>query len=145
MLIETIFLFPIIWILGFVLHEYMHLMEAVAQDADRYSEFWWQGKLPSIRTVITGKLRDPYSFKFAGCFYTAFIFIILAILVYMYSLPIHFCLMTTGMANLIYAFYEQKYLWEIPLDRYMRYHYLIYLLVIVLMVFIYGQVLHLLW
>jgi hypothetical protein len=118
--------FLLLWIPAFILHELCHKFEAWRQGCKTNIELWLHNKIPSMRCVITeGELQNRDMFYLAGGLYSGLILLILAIITF--GLPwLSSPLWLLATVNLLYSIYEKELLGKIPMDEYMRYHYIVY-------------------
>lgn len=136
-MIDYLFWFPIIWILSFILHEYMHCYEHLRQGGHSYHiERWsWHG-LPSMRVYLTGIQRDPDMVHLAGGLYTSCIHLVV-FFIYVLTCGFHqsgfiYSIICIGLVQWFYGYFEMKcnHLISDDIDTYMLGHYIVYFLVI---------------
>lgn len=146
MILETIIRFGIlvfwsliIWGLGFMFHEICHGIESFRQTGNfgtigfRYFELKLFGKklrIPSMYHVSGGTLRNKKMYYLAGGIYSGLVMLGLSFPFHYIYLPIGMVLFTVGMVNLIYGRYEGEFILKLSYKKYMKYHYVIYIIVI---------------
>ena len=109
----------------------MHLLEAKRQGGNGSIKFRWYNGIPGyiiyIRNVKNIRLVD-----FAGGIYSSIILITLALIFRLISFPIYFSLMLVGVVNFFYGIYEGIFIRKMDAKSYMKFHYLIYLMVTII-------------
>ena len=127
-LIYMVISFLLLWVPAFILHELMHAFEAWIQGCKTKIEMWLHNGIPSMRcTVIEGELSNKKRFALAGGFYSGIILILLSCATL--SIPwLSASLGVLGIINLIYSIYECLFLYEWSINKYMKYHYIIYII-----------------
>jgi len=134
-MIDYIFWFPIIWILSFVCHEYMHCFEHMRQGGKSWKiQYWsWHG-LPSMRVYLSGVQRNPAMVHLAGGLYTSVIHLfVLMLWVLLYGFQQNgfvYSIVCIGLVQFFYGYYEMTYINRVNRDTYMKAHYIVYFLVI---------------
>ena len=118
----------ITWIGGFSLHEYFHKWEAQKQGVNAHILVWFHYGIPSLCCVPDGKLVDRRRFLLAGGLGSGAVLLLLS-LIFLSYWYIFVPVFTVGLINLIYSFYEMNYRDVLQLKDYMKYHYLLYLIV----------------
>ena len=108
-------------------HEFCHLMEGFFQGAtEGYIKVYWYKHLPSFYAV-SNKVIDRNQFNLAGGLYSGVIFILMGCIALIDYAPLFYIpLLSFGVLQVIYGFYERKYLPILSKDRYMKYHYWLY-------------------
>ena len=109
-----------------MLHEYGHLLGAYLSGGSGYIKMWRHNYIPSMMTVPTGHINNTL-FRIMGGITTAGIFGFLGLV--SSSIYLSYPLMCVGSINFIYAFYETLLIDKLPLDKYMKWHYVLYLIV----------------
>lgn len=138
-LVESLVSLVIIWLMGFLLHELCHIIEAFRQGNNTGYIRVWKSILPSFIAEYDNGLQNQNMFKLAGGLYSGLILLVPALIAYLTgSVPLLFAFLTTAIANLAYAPYEMKYLWKINMNLYSIGRYTIYSAVIVIMLGIFG-------
>ena len=134
-MIDYLFWFPIIWILSFVCHEYMHCFEHMRQGGKSWKiQYWsWHG-LPSMRVYLSGIQRDPDMVYLAGGLYTSLIHIIILtfwlLLVDSGKSGFTFSIICIGLVQFFYGYFEREYINMDDRNQYMLGHYILYGVVI---------------
>jgi len=120
--IQNICLFLYVWVSIFLLHEVMHLFEAWRQT----------GEIGSIlvnfnAVTLRAGPREVHNmdlFLLAGGLYAGIISIVIGFLI---GHPIlSFLFYSVGLTNIVYSFFEMKYLGEVPSEYYLCGRYSIY-------------------
>jgi len=128
-----VYVFPLAWLLGFLLHEFCHCLEAIRQGSEQCSiKIWKFAAIPSF-FADAEQVKNEDLFKLAGGLYSGLLLLPLAIIGLYTCKVIGFSFLTVSVANLVYSVYEYKLLWKIDFELYMIGHYLLYLSIIVLM------------
>jgi len=128
-----VYVFPLPWLLGFLLHEFCHCLEAMRQGSEQCSiKIWKFAAIPSF-FADAEQVKNEGLFKLAGGLYSGLLLLPLAIIGLFTCKVIGFSFLTVSIANLVYSVYEYKLLWKIDFELYMIGHYLLYLSIIVLM------------
>lgn len=136
--ILTLPIFLFAWVTVFLLHELCHLIEAYRQNKQggKINVFIRNG-IPTFTASPKGKLKNVKSFNLAGGLYSGIISLLIGLIaVYYHAIPFYISFITLGVLNIIYSIYEWRFLGEISLEQYYRYHYLVYGIVLVIMAFI---------
>jgi len=134
-MIDYVLWFFFIWVVSFVLHEFMHCFEHMRQGGKSYRiEFWrWHG-LPSMRVYLSGVQRNPRMVELAGGLYTSvvhlLVLLIWLLLVDFGKSGFTYSLICVGLVQYFYGLYEMTYISRIHPDDYMVGHYLLYIFVI---------------
>ena len=134
-----VYTFVFAYIAVFLLHELGHCLEAHRQGAtDIDIRIWfWHGIIPSMMATCSGLKNKDY-FDIAGGMFAGITALILGILGWITGASwIEIPFVTLGVMNLVYSIYEYKYLSRWSRDKYMVFHYLLYVCVIVGMLFLY--------
>ena len=119
------------WVGGFYLHELFHKWEAEAQGCTAEIELWNHKGIPSMYCTYHGTLADRSRFLLMGGLGSGLVLLLLSIALYNYwwaFVPVF----TVGLINLSYSYYEMKYRPILTLNDYMKWHYILYLIVGVL-------------
>lgn len=130
-MIDYLFWFPLIWLLSFIFHEYMHCFEHLRQGGHSYEiELWTYRRIPSLRVMLHGVQRDPDMVKLAGGLYTSLVHLLiltLYIMVYGFNKTgFTFSIICIGLIQFCYGYYEMTYYNNIDDDEYMNGHYVLY-------------------
>ena len=125
-MIDIIYIFILVWLQGFLLHEFCHLLEAYRQGASEfYIEVNWK-PLPSLKAVAF-PLIDQNMFALAGGLYTGLLLLPITVIAYLtHATSFFFPYLALTIVNLIYSVFEWRYLYIWPLDKYIKWHYVIY-------------------
>lgn len=119
------------WCLGFFLHEVGHVWAARLTGGDGKIKIWfYKGIIPSMKTHLYGNYNRDITLIMGGTF-TCMLYY-LTMLFFTNNHYITFPLYSIGTVNLVYAIYEYKYLRIWDIDKYMKYHYYLYLIVILI-------------
>lgn len=125
--------FLVIWILGFLGHEYCHLIEARRHGKDGWIEIGSYKGIPTFSVYFYGEVPD--SVYYAGGIYSGIIYLLMSLIgmifIYTWGFPFVSSLFTVGIVNIFYGMYEGKYINELDTDEYMKYHYILYAICIV--------------
>jgi len=142
MMFEMIYILIVTWIEAFLLHELCHLLEAYRQGANSLAIRVWIWKfIPSFQAVADD-IKNEFLFALSGGLYSGLILLLETIIAIATGASVFILPLTVvTITNLIYSIYEAKYLYKIPMDVYMKWHYLIYAIGIVLAVVLYKIIL----
>ena len=127
--------FPLIWVLSFVFHEFMHCFEHMRQGGNSWKiQYWsWKG-LPSMRVYLSGVQLNPASVHLAGGLYTSFFhLVVMCIYLLLFGFQQNgfvFSVCCIGLVQLFYGYYEMLYINMDDRNQYMLGHYILYGLVI---------------
>ena len=137
-MIDIIYIFILVWLQGFLLHEFCHLLEAYRQGASEfYIEVSWK-PLPSLKAVAF-PLIDQNMFALAGGLYTGLLLLPITVIAYLtHAKSFFFPYLALTIINLIYSVFEWRYLYIWPLDKYIKWHYVIYVIGIAISILIYA-------
>jgi len=137
-----IYTFIITWIQVFLLHELCHLIEAYRQGArDLTIRIWFYKFIPSFRAE-PDRVTNKFMFALSGGLYSGILLLIELVISILTKAEIFiFPLLTVTITNLMYSVYEAKYLYAFPPEKYMKYHYLVYLTGILISSIIYFSTL----
>jgi len=116
----------IIWVLGFSLHEICHKIGGMIQGADSYIDIWWHKGIISMRCIYTDSLKYPWLAHISGGFVSGVTLMVLSLLTINY-IELFIPLFTVGFINFIYSFYETLYIRKYEAEKYMKWHYWLYL------------------
>ena len=119
---------PLIWFFGWYLHELFHKLAAKVQGVDSYIQIWYNHGIPSMRCIPKQTLPHPGLFDIAGGLGAGLSLLLLSYLGYSYW-PLFIPFFVVGSINFIYGFYEVTFLRRWSINKYMKYHYLLYLIV----------------
>ena len=124
-----IMIFIYTWVTGFLLHELCHIFEAMRQGAKKgFIHVNGTGFLAYYDGIIKNKIL----FAWAGGLYSGIILLIVGFIAYYYNNPVFYIpILTVAVVNIVYSFYEKKYLYVLSTKDYYLYHYLLYLIVLV--------------
>ena len=138
-MLAIIYIFIITWIQAFLLHELCHLIEAYRQGArDLSIKVWFWKFIPSFRAE-PDKITNRFMFALSGGLYSGILLLIELIISILTKAEIFiFPLLTVTITNLLYAPFEAKYLYTLPLDEYTKLRYLLYLFCILISVVIWA-------
>ena len=115
-----------LWILGAFIHEIGHWLGAVLTGGSAKIKFWlYKGFIPSMKTYPEGTY-NRLIFLYAGGFFTWLVYFIGMILTD--NCYIEYPLFVIALINLVYASYEMSYIDRWDIDKYMKYHYILYLI-----------------
>jgi len=137
-----IYTFIITWIQVFLLHELCHLIEAYRQGArDLTIRIWFYKFIPSFRAE-PDRVTNKFMFALSGGLYSGILLFVELIIAILTNAKVFiFPLLTVTITNLMYSAYEAKYLYAFPPEKYMKYHYLVYLTGILISSIIYFSTL----
>jgi len=128
------------WIIGFVVHEYGHYIEASFQGCSSSIRLWfYRGWIPSLRCDYSGTISNRNRFLLSGGLVAGVVCVFLATLMFMYSRSLAYGFGAVGTINLFYAWYEVSYLDSVDRDNYMKGHYLLYFIVWFIFTFLWYQ------
>ena len=122
-----------IFILGFLFHELAHILEGKRQGSTEgvITIHMHENKLPSM-TVTANNVKNITHFLWAGGLYTALIFFMLGLFTYLipsiWAFPLEFGFTTVALMNLFYAPYEGTFLTKWTHEKYLKWHYVMYIL-----------------
>ena len=141
-MLALIYIFIITWIQAFLLHELCHLIEAYRQGAkDLTIRIWFYKFIPSFRAE-PDRVTNKFMFALSGGLYSGILLLIELVISILTKAEIFiFPLLTVTITNLMYSVYEAKYLYAFPPEKYMKYHYLVYLTGILISSIIYFSTL----
>ena len=141
LLIPLIIVFLIFWLWIFTFHEICHILEGFRLGADEgriYIESY--NKIPTM-TCWSNYPKDNRSVQYAGGLYSGIVSFLIGLIPYytetLWDFIFEFPLITIGMVNIVYGIYEGIYIHNIPYDKYMKYHYILYIVTILIMIGIY--------
>jgi hypothetical protein len=118
--------FAFFWCFGFLIHEVGHWLGAVLTGGSAKIKFWlYKGFIPSMKTHPSGDY-NRLIFLYAGGFFTYLIYFIGIVLTNNYY--IEYPLFVVGLTNIMYASYEINFIDEWNIDKYMKWHYVLYLI-----------------
>ena len=139
-IIYSIIAFLLLWVPAFLCHEIMHSLEARRQGCKTRIDMWIHKGIPSMRCIVTeGTLKNKWLFALAGGLYTSIILIIISWITS--GIPwLSTAVGTLGIINFIYSLYESTFLHKIPLATYMKYHYFVYAIGIVIGIIMYYYI-----
>lgn len=137
-IIYAILSFLVLWIPAFYLHELMHALEAKRQGCKTKIQVWWHNKIPSMRCIVTeGTLKNRWLMNLSGGLYSSIILLITSWI--LTGIPwLSASVGTLAIINFIYSLYECTFLDNIPTSVYMKYHYYVYVVGIIIGIIIYG-------
>jgi len=130
-LLELIFWFFVAWFGGFIIHELCHKFECERQGGKGYISIWFHHGIPSMRCGCSYATNDALV-RLAGGLYAGILLMIISLISFFIYTPIHIATFICGLVNLTYSFYEMKYLPELDMDKYMFWHYILYLITIII-------------
>lgn len=131
-MIIVIFWFIVVWILGFILHEFFHLFAAKLQGCDGKIELWFHNGIPSLRYRITdGSPGNIGIIDFVGGLGTSAVLFIMAGIMYFVYEPLMIACFLVGSVNLTYGLYEGFMIRRLTNDPYMKWHYVVYAVTLV--------------
>ena len=140
-MIDYLFWFPVVWVMSFVFHEYMHVFEHNRQTGrDCTVELWypfedsrWLWWVPSMHVVRHGIEPFPRLVELAGGLYTSFMhMLVICVYTILYGFVqsgFTFSVICVGLIQFFYGYYEMSYLSVLSRDDYMRGHYILYFVV----------------
>ena len=144
MIIEIVYgivAFALLWVIAFVLHEFYHVLEGLRQGGTDGRIIVTKHKnIPSMNATCNN-LKNYELFAYAGGILTGITYLVLSIpfVTKMCSfLPIEIPLVTIGLVNLVYGVYEGRTLYKWNKDKYMFWHYIVYGVVIMICLIVYG-------
>ena len=122
--------FIIIWCIGFYLHEHCHGLGCLIQDSPYTVEFKWYNKKPSLYMWCDCRVKHHWIVDYMGGMLCGLILLLLSVAfqrleVYCISAP----LFIVGLVNFVYGIYEGIFIRKLEYDRYMLYHYYLYVIV----------------
>lgn len=126
-MIEYIVALVVLWIIGFMVHEFGHVLGALLSGGKAEIKVWKHKGIPSMMTVPIGKV-DRNIFLLSGGLTTGWIYILLQLLAE--SPPLKYGLLIVGLVNFAYALYEVLLKDRLHIDVYMKWHYVLYVVVI---------------
>ena len=132
---DYLFWFPVVWVLSFICHEFMHCFEHGRQDGRRCDirlERWYG--IPTMCVYMSGVSINPRMVELAGGLYTSIVHFVV-LLVYLIFFGFHqsafvFSVICIGVVQYFYGYYEMLYLSKLEHDMYMVGHYIVYFIVI---------------
>jgi len=141
LLIPLVVIFLFFWILIFLWHEVCHIIEGFRKGAN-------EGKITieTYKGIPTMNCWSNYypngrSVQFAGGLYSGITSLLIGLIPwYTHTLSdfiFEFPLITIGIVNIVYGIYEGIYIHKIPYGEYMKYHYVVYGITILVMTLIY--------
>jgi len=119
----TFFIFQIV-------HEFIHKYLAERNGAKAKIQVWFWHHIPSMACVVTEGNPGKPLFDMAGIF-TGFILMILTLICYPFWLLGYIVFFTNMLIQILYGCYETLFINIWPMDKYMKYHYYVYLIVII--------------
>jgi hypothetical protein len=118
--------FICLWIIGFVLHEFGHILGARLTGGNGRIKFWMYKGIPSLKVIFSGDYHRPTAL-ISGGLTTGIVYLISAILT---DNPyLLYPLLTIGFINALYSLYELVFIDEISINKYMIGHYVLYIVV----------------
>ena len=130
----------IIWIMTFLLHELCHILEAMRQGASEgVIRVWKFGPIPSF-VAEPGEIKNKFMFGLSGGLYSGIAVGILAVIANMFHYtPFDYAFTALSATNIIYSFFEARYLFRMERSKYMIIHYLIYIAVMAIVTAFYWR------
>jgi len=125
-MIDYILAFIILWIISFMVHEFGHVFGAMLSGGKADIKIWNYKGIPSMMTVPYGTI-NKFLFDIFGGLLPAIMFTVLA-LISGYS-TLRYSFVTIAFIQYAYAIYETLLINKLPRDEYMKYHYVLYLVV----------------
>ena len=124
-----IMVFIYTWVTGFLLHELCHVLEAMRQGAKKgFIHINGTGFL----AYYDGMIKNKILFAWAGGLYSGIILLIVGFIAYYYNNPVFYIpILTVAVVNIVYSFYEKKYLYVLSTRDYYKYHYFLYIVTLV--------------
>ncbi|MBE3093394.1 MAG: hypothetical protein IMZ52_00045 [Actinobacteria bacterium] len=151
-------LFGIIWILGAIGHELFHGIACKLQGVNYHIDFWWYDfeisgkeavrhiKFPSLECYPHGKLTNDDMFYYLGGIGIGSVFAISSLPFYFLYMPLFITLFLVGMSHFFYGLYEGMFIRKLDRNEYMKFHYYVYLGVIILgMILIRNPIINYIW
>ena len=130
-----IFWFFVCWFGGFYLHELCHKYECERQGGKGKISIWYHNHIPSMLCSCTGA-KNYNLFALAGGLYAGILLMILAGLAYVPMKSLFIGAFLCGLVNLGYCIYEWKYLYIWDRKKYMKWHYRLYAVLLVIGIFL---------
>jgi hypothetical protein len=127
-----IFWLIIIWILGFILHEFCHLFAARLQGCKGKIVFKMYKGILGLRYSLVGTPNNITIIDYAGGLATAIILFSISFIMQFFYIPIMIACFLVGFVNLAYGLFEGFFIRKLNYDKYMKYHYLLYLISLIL-------------
>jgi len=124
-LIYLILAFFITFFITQIIHEFIHKWLAERQGAKAKIDIWFWHIIPSMSCSITGGSVNDL-FYAAGILNGICLLFISIPLSYIWQLGFIVCFVN-GAIQLFYGIYELLFIHKLPQDKYMKYHYYIYL------------------
>ena len=124
--LTLVFWFIALWIPVNVLHELFHAWALKMQGSGYTIKVWFWKFIPSLVCSPTGTIKNRYLFYFSGGVLAGLVCFLSGLLLQYIYMPIAIPLIILGFMEFNYGIYEGLYGGKIPLDKYMREHYIIY-------------------
>ena len=124
----------IAWIIGFILHELFHYIVGKCEGADVYIKIWFWHKIPSMKCAIRSGSVSPL-FYLAGGLGTCILFTLIG--VFLLEGFCQYSILLVACINGVYSIFETLY-HDLPIDTYMKRHYLLYTYTGITFTIIYG-------
>ena len=142
-LLWLIILFFGIWIIGMYIHELFHGLACVIQGAKFSIHIWFYKlkigkhtiKIPSMLCTINGPIKNVALFYYLGGIGAGILLLLLSLVFYYVYVPLFIVLFLSGITNFFYGIYEGLLINKIPQDTYMKWHYVLYIVCIVIGMF----------
>ena len=135
-MIIIIFWLIIIWILGFILHEYCHLFAARLQGCKGKIIFKMYKGIPGLRYSLDDTPDNITIIDYAGGLATAIILFSISFIMQFFYIPLMIACFLVGFVNLTYGLFEGLFIRKLNNDKYMKYHYIVYLMYLLLLLYI---------
>jgi hypothetical protein len=117
-----------IWTTGFYIHELFHLWATHIWGNGGVIKLWWHNGLPSLRCIANPGITSKFMFYLMGGLGAGLLLLFLSIF-FMWYPPLFIPLFVVGSINFVYSFYEVLFLGKLSVKDYMKWHYILYLIV----------------
>lgn len=137
-LLQLVIIFIITWFVGFFLHELWHLFICQQYGGIGRIRLTNHKGISSAYCECDG-CTERFLFKLMGGLGTAIFLIPIGIALFSIYTPLGVSLFIVGLVNLPYSFYEATFLDRWNKEKYMKWHYVLYGIMIMLGLIITGQ------
>ena len=132
-MIDVLFWFLVVWIFGFIFHEYCHLWAAKLQGCNgKIVINFYKGIIPSLQYQLFGTPRNITMIDFAGGLGTAAILLPLSLIMNFVYTPLMIACFLVGLVNLTYGIYEGLLIRKLDYNTYMKWHYVLYAVTLII-------------
>ena len=132
-MITLVATFLLVWIFSFFFHEVCHYSTAkLLGGKPKISVWFYKDIIPSMRCLYSNNLQDKWVVDFAGGGFTGLIMLIFATSLFgILNCRFFISLFIIGFLQIVYGLFEMAYINRLDRDAYMKYHYGLYAIMIV--------------